>query len=89
MQPIDPDALSRMPKGFPACHPADELLRARNWGVRCTLPTSLALEPTLAREIITRFRLMASVVETLNEAILAGEKASSEPLRRVRANAFL
>ena len=89
MQTIDSEALSRMPKGFPACHPADELLRSRNWGVRCTLPASLSLEPTLAREIIARFRLMAPLVDTLNNAILSAEKRSSEPLRRVRANAFL
>ena len=89
MQPIDPDALSRMPKGFPADHPAGDLLRAKNWGVRCSLPASIALEPALAREIIARFRLMAPLVDTLNEAILSAEKASSEPLRRVRANAFL
>ncbi|HTV07644.1 MAG TPA: DUF2461 domain-containing protein [Candidatus Aquilonibacter sp.] len=89
VQPIDAEALSRMPKGFPACHPADELLRARNWGVRCVLPASLALEPELAREVIERFRLMAPIVDTLNSAILSAEKPSSEPLHRVRANAFL
>ncbi|HEX5283038.1 MAG TPA: DUF2461 domain-containing protein [Bryocella sp.] len=89
MEPIDPEALSRMPKGFPACHPADELLRARNWGVRCSLPPSLALQPALAREIIARFRLMAPLVHTLNEAILSSAPASAEPLRRARANAFL
>ena len=89
MDAIDPEALSRMPKGFPSDHPADELLRARNWGVRCSLHPSLALEPALAREIITRFRLMAPLVDTLNEAILSSSTGSSEPLRRVRANAFL
>ncbi len=89
MEPIDPEALSRMPKGFPACHPAGELLRARNWGVRCSLPAPLAVEPALAREIIVRFRLMAPLVDTLNEAILSSATTSSEPLRRGRANAFL
>ena len=89
MLPIDPEALSRMPKGFPSDHPADELLRARNWGVRCALPPALALSPTLARDVIARFRLMAPLVDTLNHAILSAEKPSSEPLRRVRANAFL
>jgi uncharacterized protein (DUF2461 family) len=89
MQPIDPDALSRMPKGFSADHPADELLRAKNWGVRCSLETSLALERELAREIISRFRLMAPIVNTLNEAILSAEKQSSGRLDRGRANAFL
>ena len=89
MQQITPDALTRMPKGFPADHPAGELLRSRNWGVRCSLPPSLALEPALAHEIIAGFRLMAPLVDTLNNAILSAQKPSSEPLRRVRANAFL
>jgi uncharacterized protein (TIGR02453 family) len=89
MQRIDPDALSRMPKGFPADHPADELLRAKNWGVRCSLETSLALERELAREIISRFRLMAPIVNTLNEAILSAEKQPSGRLDRGRTNAFL
>lgn len=89
MERIDPEALSRMPKGFPSDHPADELLRARNWGVRCSLPLSLALQPGLAREIIARFRLMAPLVDTLNQAILSSAAAPSEPLRHVRANAFL
>jgi uncharacterized protein (TIGR02453 family) len=88
-EPIDPDALSRVPKGFCSEHPAADLLRARNWGVRCTLPTALALEPVLASEIIACFRLMASLVETLNSAIISGGRGSEETLRRGRANAFL
>jgi uncharacterized protein (TIGR02453 family) len=69
--PIDPDALTRMPRGFPAEHPAGELLRARNWGLRCTLPASLALTPALVPEITRRFRLLAPLVATLNTAILS------------------
>jgi len=88
-EPIDPDALSRVPKGFSAEHAAADLLRARNWGVRCTLPAALALEPVLAAEIITCFRRMAPLVETLNTAILSRGTESAEPLRRARANAFL
>jgi uncharacterized protein (DUF2461 family) len=89
MLPIDADALTRMPKGFPACHPADEFLRARNWGVRCVLPAGLALEPALPREIARRFRLMAPLVETLNQAILDGVADAGRPVRRVGANALL
>jgi uncharacterized protein (TIGR02453 family) len=89
MQPIDADVLTRMPKGFPADHPADELLRARNWGVRSSLPQNLALDPSLAREIVTRFRLMAPLVHTLNDAIISGVPGSSTTSRRVSANALL
>jgi uncharacterized protein (TIGR02453 family) len=76
---IEADALTRMPKGFASDHPADELLRAKNWGVRASLPAELALQPMLAREIVRRMRLAAPVVDALNGAVLAGQ--SKEPPR--------
>ena len=79
---IEADALTRMPKGFASDHPADELLRAKNWGVRASLPAELALQPTLAREIVRRMRLAAPVVDALNGAILAGQ-ASGSPRSRM------
>ncbi|MEO6924126.1 MAG: DUF2461 domain-containing protein [Bryocella sp.] len=72
---IDPRALTRMPKGFPADHPAGDLLRAKNWGVRVSLPPTLVTSPNLVKEIVARFRAVAPLVDTLNEAILAGERA--------------
>jgi hypothetical protein len=45
---IEAEALTRMPKGFAADDPADELLRAKNWGVHVSLPADLALQSTLA-----------------------------------------
>ncbi len=74
---IDAEALTRMPKGFPADHPAGELLRAKNWGVHVSLPPETALEPSLGKEIIKRFRLAIPLVDALNGAILDGIKASS------------
>ena len=61
------EALTRMPKGFDR---ADELVRAKSWGVRAWLPGEAALEPTLSREIVRRFRLMTPLIDTLNNAIL-------------------
>jgi uncharacterized protein (TIGR02453 family) len=66
---IDAQPLTRMPKGFAKDDPADELVRATNWGVHATLPAELALNPKLASEIIKRFKLTAPLVATLNEAI--------------------
>jgi uncharacterized protein (DUF2461 family) len=66
------DALTRMPKGFAAEHPADELLRAKNWGVSVRLPAELALQPTLLTEVVKRLKAATPVVEALNGAILAG-----------------
>jgi uncharacterized protein (TIGR02453 family) len=78
MDAIESQALTRMPKGFAADHPADELLRARNWGVRATLPAELALEPSLAREIVKRFKLAAPLVEALNKSVLRADGGGRE-----------
>ena len=63
-----------MPKGFAKDDPADELVRARNWGVHATLPPSVAEEPTLLREIVKRFKLAAPLVEMLNAPIVREER---------------
>ncbi len=74
MTDIDGALLTRMPKGFAKDDPADELLRARNWGVHASLPASLAEGPTLLREIVKRFRLAAPLVEMLNAPIVGEER---------------
>jgi uncharacterized protein (TIGR02453 family) len=71
---IDGQPLTRMPKGFASDHPADELLRARNWGVHAYLPADAALKPNFGREIVKRFRLAAPLIEALNGAILDANK---------------
>ena len=74
MTGIDSYALTRMPKGFCSEHPADELLRARNWGVHAYLPAEAALKPNFANEIVKRFRLAAPLIEELNGAIEQAER---------------
>ena len=74
MTHIDGNALTRMPKGFASEHPADELLRARNWGVHAYLPVEAALKPNFGQEIAKRFRLAAPLIEALNGAIEEAEK---------------
>ena len=68
------EALTRMPKGFASDDPGDELVRAKSWGVRARLPEEAALEPTLAREIVRRFRLVTPLVDRLNHAILTPDE---------------
>jgi uncharacterized protein (TIGR02453 family) len=69
---IDGEGLTRMPKGFAADDAGDELVRAKNWGVRASLPAEAALEAGFEKEIVRRLRLAAPLVATLNEAILEG-----------------
>jgi uncharacterized protein (DUF2461 family) len=74
------EALTRMPKGFASDDPADELVRAKSWGVRAWLPAETALEPTLAREIVRRFRMVTPLIDTLNGAILYRDEAAARDL---------
>jgi len=62
--------LTRTPKGFPPDSPADDLLRCRQWEASVSLPAETVLEPTLAQEIITRFRAAAPLVELLNSPLV-------------------
>jgi len=67
---IDANLLTRMPKGFAADDPADELVRAKNWGVHATLPADAALEASFAKELVRRMKLLGPLVDMLNGAIL-------------------
>ena len=69
---IDGAPLSRTPKGFEKDGPADDLLRARNWGVHAILPASAAESPNLLRDVVQRFKAAAPLVELLNEPLVAG-----------------
>jgi uncharacterized protein (TIGR02453 family) len=79
---VGSEALTRMPKGFASDHPADELLRAKNWGVHVLLPGEAALEATLLREVVAGFKRAAPLVDALNDAIASGIARPSESLRR-------
>jgi uncharacterized protein (TIGR02453 family) len=74
---IDAQELTRMPKGFAKDDPADELVRATNWGVHAWMPAELATEPELLREIVRRMKMSAPLVEMLNGAILKGGNESA------------
>ena len=77
---IEPAALTRMPKGFAADHPADELLRAKNWGVHATLPATAALGPDFAAAVVKLLKRSNPVVAALNTAILAAQPSARKPL---------
>jgi uncharacterized protein (TIGR02453 family) len=74
--PIDAQPLTRMPKGFASDDPADELLRAKNWGVHASLPSDVALDPTLADVVLRHFKSAAPLVDILNNAILDAQTSS-------------
>ena len=68
------EQLSRTPKGFPCGHPADDLLRMKQFLLYIELPPDMATTPKLFREIDCRFRAMAPFLEFLNAPLAATRK---------------
>ena len=71
MGEIQGDKLSRVPKGFCAEHPAEDLLRHKQWYHYCVLDGGIVTTPALYREILARLRALLPVVEFLNAPLLA------------------
>jgi uncharacterized protein (TIGR02453 family) len=71
------DTLQRIPKGFPADHPASDLIKMKRWIYDATLDPKLATSPKLLKEVSTRFRIMLPVLELLNEPVAKSKKASA------------
>ncbi|QEE26972.1 DUF2461 domain-containing protein [Terriglobus albidus] len=63
-------SLTRPPKGFPADHPAIDLIRNKQWGRSVTLPVDTALTPAIGKEIVKRFKAIAPLVTLINTPLL-------------------
>lgn len=79
-QPLDGRPLIRGPKGFPAEHPAADLLRMRSWALFARLPGEVALTDGLVDAVVERFSALTPLVEFLNIPL-----ASVTPLEREAA----
>jgi uncharacterized protein (DUF2461 family) len=55
-----------MPKGFDAAHPAEDLIRMKQWLYWVELDVKLATSPRLLPELVKRFRAAAPVIAMLN-----------------------
>jgi uncharacterized protein (TIGR02453 family) len=75
----------RVPKDFPADHPAQDLLRRKSFYFASTLETAVATGPKIRREIVDRFKLVAPMVAYLNELSLerVGSGEDERPVRPV------
>jgi len=60
----------RVPKGFPADHPAAALLRHKNFVLYTTLNPDITTTPKLYREIVARFEAITPFVEFLDKPLL-------------------
>jgi uncharacterized protein (TIGR02453 family) len=59
------DQLSRVPKGFPATHPAADLLRFKSLILYVNLAPELATTPQFFTEVLARFRAMKPFLDFL------------------------
>jgi uncharacterized protein (TIGR02453 family) len=73
------EQLSRMPKGFPVDHPAEGLLRQKQWYLESTLNIGLLTTPRVVPELAKRFAVMAPMVEFLNRPFAHKEKRKKMP----------
>ncbi len=79
MGEVTGEQLSRVPKGFPADHPAADLIRYKQWYFDALLDPKLATTPKLYGEIVKRFRAMMPFIDFLNRPAL-GRKPSRSAL---------
>lgn len=73
------EQLSRMPKSFPTDHPAEALLRHRQWYLEAMLDIKLLTTPRLLPELAKRFKAMAPFVNFLNRAFAHKPKPRKMP----------
>lgn len=78
--PLEGDRLSRMPRGFPADHPAGEFLKFRQMLVGREWPASLASSPRFYPELLRTFRTAAPLIRFLNAPIAARQPRTRDPL---------
>lgn len=77
------EALSRVPKGFDAEHPAADLIRRKHYLLEAELDPALATTPELLPEIVARLEAMTPFIEFLNRPLVARKT------KQKRAETFL
>jgi uncharacterized protein (TIGR02453 family) len=75
---VQGDQLARAPKGFPADHPAEALLRRKQWYWYVQLEPELAMSPKLLPELKKRFAALVPAIDFLNAPLLARQKQAAK-----------
>lgn len=68
------EQLSRTPKGFPTDHPAESLLRCKQWYLEKTVDGSILTSPRLLPELAKHFEVMSPFIEFMNQAVAQKRK---------------
>jgi uncharacterized protein (TIGR02453 family) len=80
---LEGSTVTRMPKGFAAGHPAEDLIRMKQWLYWVELDAKLATTPRLLPELVKRFRAAAPVIAMLNAPL---QKSAPKSARATSPN---
>ena len=69
---LEGDKLKRVPRGFPADHPAAEYLKFRHFVAGAGFPAELATKPAFYKTLLTVFREVTPLARFLNAPLLKG-----------------
>lgn len=69
MGTLQGSSVTRMPRGFSADHPAEDLIRMKQWLFWADLDPKLAATKKLLPEIVKRFRAVNPVIRMLNAGL--------------------
>ena len=70
MGKLEGSTAARTPKGFDPKHPADDLVRMKQWLYWTELDPKVATSPKLLGELIKRFRVATPVLRMLNAGLM-------------------
>ena len=79
MGELQGEQLSRVPKGFDKDHPAEDLIRRKQWFLENTLDGSAVTSSRMLPEIVSRFRAAAPMVEFLSQPFVKQSKPKKLP----------
>ena len=82
---VQGERLTRVPRGFPADHPAAEYLRLKHYLGYREWPPEFATSNRFWREILGTFAAVMPLVRYLNETIGVANRTTSSELRRTSA----
>jgi len=74
---LEGSSAARTPKGFIPGHPADDLVRMKQWLYWTELDVKLATSPELLGEIVKRFRAATPVLRMLNAGLVKADTADA------------
>ena len=78
LSPLQGEALTRVPKGFDAAHEAADFVRMKQWMFFKTLDGAEWMRsPGLLKEVAGRFKLVAPLIDFLNEPLVKAAKKAS------------